>query len=50
MVSELASTDQWLGYRFYLPEAWRAREENMAQDNMRIIRMLSIEQIKEQIP
>lgn len=50
MVSELASTDKWLGYRFYLPEAWRAREENMAHDNMRIIRMLSIGQIKEQIP
>lgn len=32
MVSELASTDKWLGYRFYLPEAWRAREENMAHD------------------
>ena len=29
MVSELASTDKWLGYRFYLPEAWRAREEKM---------------------
>ena len=25
-------TDKWLGYRFYLPEAWRAREENMAHD------------------